>query len=526
MRESAPVRQTPALSIAVIVTVVVTLLRFYFDRKVMFCGTPDSCSYLALGESLSRHQGFTQNFLYQYQFISPHLPSQGIEYWRTGTSLFLLLAQPFGGVTLHSAANITSLMAIFLALAAWRIAMDWFGDRTVACASYLICLVFPPIWTSATTPDSAIYYGVFVAWFFVFFGVRFRSYAQDAAGFACIAMVNLIRNDAILLSVPLVVILLLRLRAGKRERGARGASPAYALLALAAFALSMLPMNLIDFLVLHKAFPPGTGGTLYLTDLSDLALYKQTLNLHTMLAIGAGRLIRMRLVAIPMIVYRIVFLMLGVGAAFLPALLLRRRSGERAGYPEIAGPVAFFVTLVLAYGIGLPAIGTFSALRSFTGLLPVSAVLIVAAIRWIEVPEVFPAGVVTRALAGTLVAAYLISGIMQDRRTADDSVLNADRDQRVADFLASAGATPTDGTLVMTADPSAFYVQTAYRTLPIPNDNLQMMSQATHDLGATHILIDLSRASIPEADLRGVLHPLAIDHVPGTQMLVVTMPKP
>ncbi len=526
MRASAPVRQTAALSVAAIATFTVTLLRFYFDQKVVFCGTPDSCSYLALGESLSRHQGFTQNFLYQYQFLSPHLPSHGIEYWRPGTSLFLLLAQPFGGVTLHSAANITSLMAIFLALAAWRIAMDWSGDRTIACASYLICLVFPPVWGSATTPDSAIYYGVFVAWFFVFFGVRFRSYAQDAAAFACVAMVNLIRNDAILLSVPLLVILFLRLRAGKHEPGARGASPAYALLAFAAFAISMLPMNLIDFLVLHQAFPPGTGGTLYLTDLSDLALYKQTLNLHTMLAFGLGRLIKMRLVAGPMIVYRIVFLLLGVGAVFLPALLLRRRSGERAGYPEIAGPVAFFITIVAVYGIGLPAIGTFSALRSFTGLLPISAVLIVAAIRWIDIPEIFPAGIVTRTLAGTLVAVYLISGVMQDRRNADDSAIAAGLDQRVADFLASAGATPTNGALIMTADPSAFYVQTGYRTLPIPNDNLHMMSEAAHDLGATHILIDLARASIPETDIRDVLHPLAIDRVPRTQMLVVTLSRP
>jgi hypothetical protein len=525
------------LLIAFCGTVLVTLTRFHFNRQIDFCGTPDSCSYLSLGESLSQHRGFIQNFLYQYQFLSPHLPSHGIEYWRPGTSFFLLLAQPFGGVTLHSSQTVTTLAAIVLAAIAWRIAMDWSGDRAVAAASYLLCLVLPPMWVSSTSPDSALYYGIFLAGFLLCFTVRFRSYWHDAAALVCVAVVNLIRNDAILLLVPLLVVLWMR----RRRAGtgtAPGASSAYALLAIVAFFAAMLPMNLIDLLVLHRAFPPSTGAAIYLNDLSDLMLYKSPLNLHTMLAPGIGKLIKLRAVAVPMIAYRIVFILLGYGAVFLPALATVRRGStpgrNHPALPELTGSLTYLFVLIAVYGIALPAIGTFSALRSFTGLLPISAVLIVAAVRW-TVVALSPPPEPERPLASlrpatllllSLFLFYYTSGVMQDRRTADGFSQIVDHDRRIASYLAATGATPTNGALIMTADSAAFSVTTSYPTIPIPNDNLAMMAQAAHDLSATHIVIDEDNVTAPEQEIRAILHPTALERIPRTHVFVLTLPGP
>ncbi len=379
MTETSWLERNRERVIALAGTFVVLLVRLFFGRHMNFCGTPDSCSYLALAESLSHHHGFVENFLYDFQMDKLQLPSHGIEYWLPGTSFFLMLAKPFGGVTLHSSIVVATLMGIFLSAAAWKIAMDYSGNRRIACVSYLLCLVMPPMWIGSITPDSALFYAAFVAWFLALFRVRFRSYAEDALAFLCLVIANLIRNDVLLLLVPVLVVLWLRWRSGEK----RGASPAYCGLVLAGFFAAMVPMHMIDYAVLGKAFPSGTSKVLYMNDLSDMSKYGEPATLHRMLSVGVGRLVKMRVAAFPLIVYRILFLLIGFAAIFLPVLGMRRERGERAPTPEFAGGIAFAITLVLVYSFVLPAIGSFSALRSFGALLPLSAVLIIAGIRWV-----------------------------------------------------------------------------------------------------------------------------------------------
>ena len=323
--------------IAAIVTVAVFLIEWSMARKVTFCGTPDSCAYLALGVSLSRHQGFHEDFLFQYQFISAHLPTHGVEYWRPGTSFLLLLAQPFGGVTLHSSLVVTMLSGICLALAAWRIAFNYSKDRRLACASYLLCLVLPPLWNGGLSPDSALYYGAFVAWFLALLRVNPQSYWEDFGALASVAGVSLIRNDAILLIVPLAVVLWMR----QRRNQALGGSPGYAALLLAGFIAANIPSTLITYEVLGRAFPPGIGGTFYLTSLAELTAYGAPATLHTMLAHGTVSLLKLRVFTLVQLLYRMIWVLVGFGAVFVPVALLRRKSRESAQLPECVGAISF-----------------------------------------------------------------------------------------------------------------------------------------------------------------------------------------
>ncbi len=205
------------------------LVRLWFGLHLHFCGTPDSCSYLALAESLDQHRGFFERFIFDYQLDRIALPTHAIEYWRPGTSFFLLLAKPFGGVTLRSSIVISMMAGVALSTAAWKLGMDYSGSRRIACASYLLTLVMPPMWFGSLTPDSVLFYGAAVAWFLLLFRVRGRSYKDDALAFVCLAVANLIRNDVALLFLPVVVVLYLRSGDGE----ARGASPVYVWLVVA-----------------------------------------------------------------------------------------------------------------------------------------------------------------------------------------------------------------------------------------------------------------------------------------------------
>lgn len=514
MSETSWPERNRELLIALAGTFVVLLVRLWFGRHLSFCGTPDSCAYQALAESLGSHHGFVENFLYDFQVDKLQVPTHGIEYWLPGTSFFLLLAKPFGGVTLHSSIVIATLVGVFLSMAAWKIAIDWSGNRRIACASYLLCLVLPPLWIGSITPDSALFYAAFVAWFLALFRARFRSYTEDILAFLCLVVANLIRNDIILLLLPVLLVLWLRWRSGER----RGASPAYCAVAVACFFAAMAPMHLIDYAVLGQAFPSGASKVLYLNDLSDLSRFNEPVTLHSLLAVGAGRLIKVRVAAFPLIVYRIIFLMIGFAAIFIPALALRRERAERWPRPEIAGGAAFAITLVLVYSFVLPAVGSFSALRTFGALLPLSAVLIVLGIRSVASSSRTAAWVATAT-----VLFYFVAGTMEDRRTVPEMNEMGSKDRLVAAFLAAHGADPARGSLIMTYDPAQFSETTAYPAMPLPENGLMAARQAADALGATHVLIDTDKLKGTMAEVRSTLEPVDMSPVPETHIVVVTL---
>ena len=495
-------------------TIIVLGVRLWFGRQMSFCGTPDSCSYLALAQSLGSHHGFSEQFLYDFQVDKLELPTRGIEYWLPGTSFFLLLAKPFGGVTLFSSIVISTLTGIVLSAAAWKIAWDWSGSRRLACASYLLCLVLPPLWIGSITPDSALFYAASIAWFLALFRVRSPGYAEDALAFVCLVIANLIRNDVALLLVPVVVVLFLR----RRSNNHVGASTPYCALVLAGFFAAMIPMHLIDFAVLGHAFPSGASKALFLNDLSDLSKYNEPATLHSFLAVGLGRILKLRAAALPLIVYRIVFLLIGFAAIFLPVLALRRPGGERAPAPEFAGGAAFAVTLVLVYSLVLPAIGSFSALRSFGALLPLTAALAIAGIRAI-------AGWSRAAawIAASSILFYAIAGTMEDRRTVPEMNALGSKDRLVAQFLRAHGADPEAGSLIMTGDPAQFSETTAYPAIPLPENGFQAARQAADAFGVTHVLIDTDKLKETVEEARGALEAADVSPVPETHILVLTL---
>lgn len=511
---SSWVARNREIAVAMIATFFVLLLRLWMGRQVTFCGVPDSCAYLALGESLSRHHGFAINFLYQYQFVGHHLPAHGIEYWRPGVSFLLLLAQPFGGVTLFSSMVIATLAGIALALAAWKIAMDYSGDRSLACGSYLVCLVLPQLWNGSLTADSTLFYGAFAAWFLALFTVRFQGYVTDALALFCVAAVDLIRNDSILLLIPLLVVLWMRWRSGQKK----GNSVPYAVAIIVGYFTARVPMDVVNYDVLGNMFQGQSLHVLYLTDLSDLGRYNQPSTLHTMLAEGIAKLVRLRIATVPFIVYRMVFLEIGFAIIFLFGLTLQRRDNEPAALPELAGGLSFALTVLCIYGLVIPAVGIFSSLRSFAGILPLICVLIV-----LSMYRASPTGIVRRLIVAVLLF-YSIEGIMADRRAVTTGNHIGDRDRLVAAYLAEHGAIAGHSSLVMTGDSAQFSETTGYPAIPLPSNGLLATQQAVHDFAPAYVLLNEEDGpNATQTQMLATLKPVNVAIVPETRMMVLTM---
>lgn len=520
-------------SAAVAFTLMVLVLRLWFARKVTFCGTPDSCYALGLAQNLATYRAFRVPFLFDLQLSHLQVPNTGLEYWRPGTSLVLLLLKPFGGVTLHGALWMTMLAGIAWALAAWFVAMRTTGNRRIALASYALCLLFSPGWQGSLTPDPTLFYAAAIAWFLALFTVERQGIVQDVIALACVGAAYMIRNDAgLLLLAPLVVVLVLRVRAANalERRGgqaAAGSSAAYAVAMLVGFGIALVPMHLIYKHVLGTAYPAGAGQALYLNDLSDFSNYGVPVSLHTMLSHGVKHLVAMRVSATATIVYRVLALVLGYPAlVFLPTLAVKRdgQGSDGTQLPELAGPMAFGAMVLVVYCVVLPAVGVFSALRSSAGLLPVVSVATVVAI--LRVARTRRLAVI---LTATVIAVYLVSGVMDDRRSIDPMNQIGEADRAEAGALAAMGATPegtSEGpTLVMTPDPVQFSVTTGYPAIPMPGNGLDAITNEALDLHASHAILDGEHLPGSLTEVTARLHPVQIKTIPGQTVLVFELPR-
>ncbi len=532
----------------------VAAVRYLLARPLTFCGTPDACYYLGMAQTLSSGGGFHARFLYDFQQAHLSLPNTGIEYWRPGVSFFLLLMKPFGGVTLHSSIALTILVGIVYAMTAWHIAWRATGDKRLALGSFALCLLSSPAWIGSLSPDSGLYYGAAVGWFLALFTVRRQGWLADLIALGCVSLAYLIRNDAALLLVPLLVVLWRRYQASARARAASqaaasetasaagsatfadGSSPAYALAVLVGFVLALLPMHLLYRAVLGTALPSGTAQAFFLNDLSDFGRYGDPATLHSLLAFGWKHLLLLRIATLVTVLYRVAALMIGYAAlVFLPGLFfeapvtvktagenrvavaLERISGAGQPLPELTGSCAFFVTILFVYSAVLPAIGGFSALRSATAVLPLVAVLTMVAIgRVARTPWI------AAALATAVITANAVSGCMDDGRAVSAANRIADADRAEARAILAAGAS-SQSALILTGDPVQFSVTTGLAAVALPSNGLNAIIQAAHAFKATHVMLDtVDLPATPEtlAQRLGAVRSLAL---PAEHTLILVL---
>jgi hypothetical protein len=392
-----------------------------------------------------------------------------------------------------------------------------------------VCLLFSPGWGGSLTPDPTLFYAAAIAWFLALFTVKRQGLVQDVLALVCVSAAYMIRNDAGLLLIPLVVVLWLRWRAAhqRQSRGERvppGSSAGYAVAMLVGFVLAMAPMHLLYRHVLGTAFPAGAGQALYLNDLSDFTNYGVPVSLHTMLAHGIRHLVTMRVGATALIVYRVLALVLGYPAlVFLPTLAVRRdgEASRNSRMPELAGPVAFGATVLAVYCLALPAVGVFSALRSSTALLPVVSVVVVLGILRVAKTRRLAA-----VLVGTVAAIYLVSGVMDDRRAIDPMNQIGDADRAQARALEAMGATEDPGsTIVMTPDPVQFSVTTGLPAIPVPANGLDAITNEALDLHASHAILDGEHLPGSPAQLTDKLHPVQTRTIEGQTVLLFELPR-
>jgi hypothetical protein len=128
-------------------------------------------------------------------------------------------------------------------------------------------------------------------------------------------------------------------------------------------------------------------------------------------------------------------------------------------------------------------------------------------------------------LTGTVIAIYLVSGVMDDRRSIDPMNQIGDADRAAASTLAAMGASPDGATLVMTPDPVQFSVTTGYPAIPMPGNGLDAITNEALDLHASHAILNAEHLPGSLTEVTARLHPVQIKTIPGQTVLVFELPR-
>ena len=172
------------------------------------------------------------------------------------------------------------------------------------------------------------------------------------------------------------------------------------------------------------------------------------------------------------------------------------------------------------YGLVLPAIGVFSAIKSLTGILPLAAVLIAVCIY-----NAVESSATATTLASMAVLLYVVAGVSLDRRDLTDLNRSGDIDRTVAAYLAAHGADPTRR-LVMIDDPALFSETTGYAAIPVPSNGPAAIQAAIVDLRPDYVLFDQGELTASPAETQTTLHAIQIDQIPGTTIFALTLTSP
>lgn len=483
--------------------------RLWMSLKVASCGVPDSCTYFALASALRNHHHFILNFLFDYQVPHPRLPATGLEYWRPGTSLLIVLFSPFG-VT-HLTAGIAGLLAqLALGACAYVTALRFTGERILASISFLLCLSTPLLWQSSLFSDSQIFYAAAVGWFLFLFRADEVKFQRDIAAFLCSGLAYLIRNDAILLIGPLLIVLFMRMRGADYSRK----SVLRASTVLAGFLLSMAPALILTWKVTGSPFAPGSGRVIFLNDLSEFAVYGQALDRHSWLSPGVRMLAQLRLVTLLQSVHRTIFLLIGLESAFLLGSV-RWIRGPEAGQRLI--PYWSFILILLGvYCMVLPGIGGLAFVRSIQALLPFLFSLVAIGIfEWSR-------DVRTAILLGCALVAYQsIDGATQAMHSVSRG--RADRQQLLKmKNLIVGNLLPGDANPVVMSDfPAQFAVTTGLSSVPFPVNGPGAVRAAVQNFGVCCLVVTGREAD----ELQGTSFLSSVTPIPDSDMFLLYVKK-
>lgn len=492
------------------------VLRFYLASFAKTPGHGDSAFYYTVARNIALGRGPVIDYIvYFFSGLLP-LPHYAGDFWNPSASYLIAIPMILFGKTISSALIAPIFFGITPAVVGYLAGRKYSNSIMVgALAGILTFFTAYQVWVSVST-EAIIFSGAFasVAIYMIMKSNESPRYFLIAAIFTGLA--NLIRQDNILLFAALEICILLTALPWKKKLTIAGTVLVIHLLVLS-------PLLIKNYIELHSFFPPGPGKTAFLTTYEDFHSYGKQLDWYTLRATyGIRGILTLKFhTALENIgqvkdfinpIFGIILLLALAGTIFLQ----RKLSKLRLLLPVFIFAVLeyLFYTFVASYS------GPGSLAKSLGTLLPFFCILIIDFFGEYLHPKALMIGAVillsaylsNQGFRANYTSTIYYNGVYERYKTVQSVVME--------DAMKN-GVNVSDIT-IMARNTWDIYEGTGFKTVMIPNNDLETIVKVARQYGVDYILLPAPRKALEliyqneSSDPRFIF----IAQIPGSDMKI------
>jgi len=471
--------------------------RLYFAAQLPHPGHGDPAFYFTIVESITQGRGFEIDYIWHYLTAPASVTHPGADYWMVFASV-LMSVPYFFFHSLFSILVLSSLFGVGIAVLAYRVSRAYTASKFVAVLVLIYLLFEPALFDFSISVDSPVYYVFFVllALYLMILG-RENPKMFVLAGVVS-GLAHLTRQDALLLIPTLLLTIFLTPQPFKTKLRWMG-------FAMGAYLLVLLPLLVYNLCNFGALLPPGPSRVAFAIEHEDVYVYSKDLSLQSYLALGwraiAKQKILTGIVNLEIIFQRFgLFLSLFAGIAVLELVFSRQR---RVLWHKYLPVLVFFALEYLFYTLVATVVSAYGSYGK--AVLTVLPFIILFAFDALE--RHIPAKPVATLLALVFVFPPMLATFPNAQgKIAFHTEINREM-TALSNTLHTQVDPQEDGEIIiMTRDPWEVNISTGYRTIMVPNEDLDVIYEVAQRYGANYILLPVpSRPALD--DFKNIAEP-------------------
>lgn len=462
------------------------IIRLNFAIQLEHPGHGDMSYYLTLANNIADGRGFVIDYIWHFLYPHENLTHPANDFWMPLSSVIMSLFIFILGKSLLTALIPSIIFAVIISLMTYRLARLYLNSRLLAYLAAGMSLFTPHLFKYSLLTDTTIYYTAFITLglYFIIKAIKNEKYFYLAAVIA--GVINLTRQDGILFFCVIIISIIFFNVNIKHKIKLISFCIILYLLVLAPYMIS----NLYYF---GKLYPSASYKFAYLTEYEDHYSYAKEISLSAYLNWGIAKILNLKWqILFPnikttlKIFGNVLFPLMAIAIINMFYRLLNRNLIKNTFQPLL-----YFILLFLFYTL----IANFSAYlggyyRSIQSLTPFFIVFSIDGLN-----KIIKVKWALYLATGVILILLIIISITHEKGIVDDS-------RRLKSLLINLKAEIelqhkiNDEIIIMTRMPWEMHYSTGYRTIQIPNDDLETIYFVARKYRANYLLLPAPRAAL------------------------------
>jgi len=451
-------------------------------------GHGDASYYLTLAQNIADGRGFVIDYIWHFFYPQENLTHPANDFWVPLTSVIISMFLAVFGKSLFVALIPSIVFSMLISFITYRIFVLYFKSKPLAYWAAGLSLFAPHLFIFSFLTDTAIYYAAFMSLglYFIIKGQANPKYFYMSAVLAGLA--NLTRQDGIFLYIILLTaIIILNIPVKQKFKTL--------LICTAIYILALSPYIISNLYYFDSIYAASSYKLAFLQTYEDHYSYAKELSLSTYLSWGLGNIIKLKSqIVIPNIITALrlfgalLFPFLAVGVINMIYYLSKSNTRK-----DVSPPVLYFIILFLFYTL----IANFSAYgggyhKSVLALIPFFIVFSIDGLARL---------IKSKSILYPLLTIILLTMIMLSINEGNKLLAYCHMQN-----LSLTNLTTTikhihnsdEEIVIMTRHPWETHYSTGFRTIQIPNDDLETIYRVALKYKANYLLLPAPRKALKD----------------------------